>query len=202
MGRSTQAKARENREKILDSANALFRQRGVDNVSVSDVMSASGMTVGGFYKHFDSKDALVTEVCELAFMQALQTWDKVYSHADANAKQRDLELVRRYIDNRSPERRCPILAFAPHVTNGDAAEPSIHAYQTGVHELFGKFVAGANPDRVNTDPEASRSAMVLFAAMVGARVLNQAVGNSGWVQDIETAVIDAAASHASGKKKH
>lgn len=200
MGRSTQAQAQENRAKILDRANVLFRQHGVENVSVSDVMSACGMTVGGFYKHFDSKEALVTEVCDLAFRQALRTWDKVYNHADAHAKQRQLELVRRYLDNRAPERRCPILAFAPRVTTGDAAEPSIQAYQAGIHELFDKFLAGEHPDGANTDTETSRAAMVLFAAMVGARVLNQAVGNASWVQEIEAAVIDAAASQTPRRK--
>lgn len=87
MGRSTQEKALENRARIVDRANALFRQRGVDNVSVSDVMGACGMTVGGFYKHFDSKDALVAQACGLAFTQALKAWDEVYENADTNARE-------------------------------------------------------------------------------------------------------------------
>ncbi|ADV00015.1 TetR/AcrR family transcriptional regulator [Alicycliphilus denitrificans] len=194
MGRSTQEKALENRARIVDRANALFRQRGVDNVSVSDVMGACGMTVGGFYKHFDSKDALVAQACGLAFTQALKAWDEVYENADTNARERNLELVRRYINNRSPERRCPILAFAPHVATGDAAGPAVRAYQAGIHELFEKFVEGAGTEGEPPVPAASREAMALFAAMVGARVLNQAAGNAGWVRDIEDAVIAAAAS--------
>ncbi|BDB71313.1 MULTISPECIES: TetR/AcrR family transcriptional regulator [Comamonas] len=195
MGRSTQEKALENRAKIVDNANVLFRQHGVANVSVSDIMGACGMTVGGFYKHFESKDALVAEVCGLAFTQALSTWDKVYKSADAGAKVRNLELVRRYINNRNPEHRCPILAFAPHATVDTSATAPIQAYQTGIHELFDKFMEGAGHQ--NSDAQASTAlndTMVLFAAMVGARVLNQAVGNADWVRDLEDAVIAAAAS--------
>jgi hypothetical protein len=47
-----------------------FRNYGVDNVSVADVMGAVGMTIGGFYKHFESKDDLIQEAFSLAFRQA------------------------------------------------------------------------------------------------------------------------------------
>src|SRR5688572_28255296 len=46
-------------EKILASAAKLFRTKGVAETSVADVMAGAGLTVGGFYAHFDSKDALV-----------------------------------------------------------------------------------------------------------------------------------------------
>lgn len=193
MGRSTQEKALENRAKIVDNANLLFRQHGVEHVSVSDVMGTCGMTVGGFYKHFESKEALVAEVCDLAFEQALTKWDKVYKNADASAKGRNLELVRGYINNRNPERRCPILAFAPQATASTEVTAPTQAYKAGIHELFDKFMEGApqEDDALPTLP--SRDAMVLFAAMIGARVLNQAVGNADWIKDIEDAVIATAA---------
>lgn len=201
MGRSTQEKALENRAKIVENANLLFRQHGVENVSVSDVMGACGMTVGGFYKHFESKDALVAEVCDLAFDQALTKWDKVYKNADASAKGRNLELVRGYLSNRNPERRCPILAFAPQATASTEVTGPTQAYKAGIYELFDKFLEGASQedDALPTSP--SRDAMVLFAAMVGARVLNQAVGNADWIKDIEDAVI-ATAALASKNNKH
>src|ERR1700744_4777785 len=49
----------ENRRRILDAAAQLFRQRGFENVTVAEVMSAAGLTHGGFYGHFDSKEALI-----------------------------------------------------------------------------------------------------------------------------------------------
>src|ERR1700742_1001818 len=49
----------ENRKRILDAAAKLFRERGFDKVTVAEIMSAAGLTHGGFYGHFDSKEALI-----------------------------------------------------------------------------------------------------------------------------------------------
>lgn len=51
----------ENRLRILDAASRLFRERGFDTVTVSEVMKAAGLTHGGFYGHFGSKDDLVAQ---------------------------------------------------------------------------------------------------------------------------------------------
>ncbi|VUZ25072.1 Uncharacterised protein [uncultured Comamonas sp.] len=189
MGRSSQEKAQENRARILQNASQLFRQHGVENVSIADVMAACGMTVGGFYKHFASKDALAAEVCAASFAQALSTWDGVYDQADAADQPRLATLVQRYIHNRALQRRCPILAFAPVIATGGAAEPTIQAYATGTQALFDKFLRGqGEPAAAATTADAR----VLFAAMVGARLLHQALGHTDWVDGIEAAVIAAA----------
>src|SRR5207237_4846861 len=51
----------ENRHRILDAASRLFRQKGFDAVSVAEVMKAAGLTHGGFYGHFSSKDELIAQ---------------------------------------------------------------------------------------------------------------------------------------------
>ena len=188
MGRSSQQQAAENREKIVDCACALFRERGVDNVSVADVMAANGMTVGGFYTHFPSKDALIEEAFARSFAQSADTWQGVFEAADAKGSARRGELVRRYLRNNVPARRCPILAFAPHVTSSESAAASAEAYASGTKGLFELFIEG-RPSKAGADPQA---AMLLFAAMVGARVIEQAVGNAPWVQQMQAAVRDFA----------
>ena len=50
-----------NRRRILDAASRLFRDKGFDAVSVAEVMKAAGLTHGGFYGHFSSKDDLIAE---------------------------------------------------------------------------------------------------------------------------------------------
>lgn len=188
MGRSSQQRAAENREKIVDCACALFRERGVDNVSVTDVMAANGMTVGGFYKHFASKDALIEEAFSRTFDQSAHTWHDVFEAAEAKGSSRIGELVRRYLRNHVPARRCPILAFAPHVTTSGPAATSAEAYAAGTKSLFELFVAGQR----GRNPDDQQAAMLLFAAMVGARVIEQAVGKAPWVQQMQNAVRDFA----------
>lgn len=193
MGRSSQQKASENRAKIVEAATGLFREFGVDQVSVADVMAANGMTVGGFYKHFDSKDALVAEAFSLAFDQSMDAWQAVYEQADANSENRSSALVRQYLRNKSAKRRCPVLAFAPHITSGSATAECVEAYQAGTKELLDKFIGEMGTLDSSADPAtAERKALVLFAAMVGARAISQSVGNTDWMLAIEAAINDAA----------
>ncbi|MEJ4043633.1 TetR/AcrR family transcriptional regulator [Erwinia sp. SLM-02] len=61
---------RENRQRIVETASALFRERGFDGVGVAELMSAAGLTHGGFYKHFASKTDLMAEAVSCGFVQA------------------------------------------------------------------------------------------------------------------------------------
>lgn len=63
----TQAEKAENHDRILDVAAKRFRQLGLNGISVADVMKEAGLTVGGFYKHFDSRDQLVLEAIGRSF---------------------------------------------------------------------------------------------------------------------------------------
>jgi TetR/AcrR family transcriptional repressor of nem operon len=60
--RVTREQAEANREKILDVAGTLFRERGYDGIGVADIMKRAGLTHGGFYGHFASKDDLAAEI--------------------------------------------------------------------------------------------------------------------------------------------
>jgi TetR/AcrR family transcriptional repressor of nem operon len=61
--RVTREQAAQHRQQILDVAGTLFRQRGFDGIGVADIMKRAGLTHGGFYGHFASKDALTAEAC-------------------------------------------------------------------------------------------------------------------------------------------
>src|SRR3979409_2179263 len=60
--RVTRKQAAANREKVLDVAGTLFRERGFDGIGVADIMKRAGLTHGGFYFQFASKDDLVAEI--------------------------------------------------------------------------------------------------------------------------------------------
>lgn len=73
MGHS-QAEKAATHQRIVDVAARRFRELGLDGIGVADVMKEAGMTVGGFYKHFESRDELVTEALEVAF-KSLDIWE-------------------------------------------------------------------------------------------------------------------------------
>jgi TetR/AcrR family transcriptional repressor of nem operon len=70
--RVSREQAAENREKIITIAAQLFREKGFDGIGVADLMKAAGLTHGGFYGHFDSKEDLMAQACERAVDELLQ----------------------------------------------------------------------------------------------------------------------------------
>ncbi len=68
--------AQKNRQQIIEVASQLFRERGFDGIGVADLMRAAGFTHGGFYGHFESKEALMLAACKHAFEEAKLRWKK------------------------------------------------------------------------------------------------------------------------------
>ena len=76
MAETTQRGA-ETRQRILTAAGHLFREHGIDGVGVDAVMKQAGLTHGGFYLHFPSKDALAAEVSQFLLEKAASRWDDI-----------------------------------------------------------------------------------------------------------------------------
>lgn len=70
--RVSREQAAENREKILAMAAKLFREKGFDGIGVADLMKSAGLTHGGFYGHFESKDDLMAQACARSVDELLQ----------------------------------------------------------------------------------------------------------------------------------
>ncbi|HEV6964069.1 TetR/AcrR family transcriptional regulator, partial [Roseateles sp.] len=72
----SRAQAEANRERILDSAAQLFRERGFDGIGLNELMQAAGLTRGGFYGHFESKDDLAAQACRRAMRDGREQWKR------------------------------------------------------------------------------------------------------------------------------
>ncbi len=105
----------ENRRRILDAAAQLFRQRGFDTVTVAEVMHAAGLTHGGFYGHFDSKEALIA-----AAMAHEQTAKRSPPPAESPSRYADGYLHRQHRDNIGVS--CPFSALG---TDAARASPAV-----------------------------------------------------------------------------
>src|SRR5262245_41106101 len=66
MMRKSKQEAARTRERIVEAAAAEFREHGIAATGLADLMSAAGLTHGGFYRHFDSKDQLIAETSAAA----------------------------------------------------------------------------------------------------------------------------------------
>ncbi|MGE4306792.1 MAG: TetR/AcrR family transcriptional regulator [Novosphingobium sp.] len=193
MGRASKEAAARTRIRIIETASDLFRSSGVDQVSVADVMSALGLTTGGFYKHFSSKEALVAEAMGLAFERSSTAWRDANRHDDEAPRRRRARLVDYYL-RPDPQTRCPMIAFAAHVASAPARCGARQSYRQGTEALLDSF---AGPTGRGAPPStAEREAMLLFAAMIGARVLKEAAGDAEWMDRIRDAVRHAAGAAA------
>ncbi|WP_433461942.1 TetR/AcrR family transcriptional regulator [Spirillospora sp. CA-128828] len=135
MGRVSQAQAQENRRRVVDKASRLFREQGTE-VSVADLMKAAGLTHGGFYKQFASKEALIGEAAAHAFdeharirVAALQQHP-----GDRDAARRAFIEAYLSIEHRdSAADGCPVAGLAVDIArgHGDAEARRIFTEQVG-----------------------------------------------------------------------
>lgn len=168
--RKSREAAAESRRTIIDTAAKLLRERGL-GVGLADIMAAAGMTHGGFYRHFASKEALVAEVLRLALKERAES---LLARDGLTAREALRDYVALYlsplhVDN--PGKGCPIAAVGAEAAR--SAE-SAEAIAAGAETLAANFAADLGGDRA----EARRRALSLLASMVGAVVVARAVGNS------------------------
>lgn len=172
MGVSRQ-QASENRQLIIDAAEKLFRERGVDAVGLTELTKAAGFTQGGFYNHFESKDALVVAVMN----QAMENGANQLVAAIEQSRAMEADPVKRQIEwYLSPghrddiERGCPVSAFAGDIRRlGDEARKS---YAEGVASNL-EYLADAL-DGTNKR-ERRKKAGAILSRLVGTLVLSRAV---------------------------
>src|SRR6058998_1573826 len=77
--------AAQNRERIVETAAQLFRERGFEGIGVADLMQEAGLTHGGFYGHFSSKEDLIAEAAARAFEGSVAVWSNVAERASGDA---------------------------------------------------------------------------------------------------------------------
>ncbi|MFG2477698.1 TetR/AcrR family transcriptional regulator [Streptomyces fagopyri] len=183
MSRVSKAQAEENRASVVAAAAQLFRERGVQGVSVADLMKAVGLTHGGFYKQFASKDALVTEAAERAFIDRdvyLAGLDE--GHPDRTDARK--ALVEEYLSpghRDDPGAGCPSAGFV-----GDMAQAAFEgnvssqqAYAEGVQRFADWMTEGEDDGLVAT------------CTLVGAILLARATSSTEMSDEILRAVRDS-----------
>lgn len=137
-------------------------------------MGAAGLTHGGFYGHFQSKDELAAIACANAFAESVERWKKRVAKAKDSEGAR-AALVEGYLTarNRStPGTSCPLAALAVDVAREDDGKPVRAAFEDGLERLA-ELLASVQPSALGHE-ERRASALAQIATMVGAMVLARA----------------------------
>jgi TetR/AcrR family transcriptional regulator, transcriptional repressor for nem operon len=181
--RRSREEAAETRRRIVETASRLFRQRGLASVSVADIMGALGLTVGGFYRHFEGKEALVVEAIEAASEERRGNYAQVLANGDGAAQ--PSALLDNYLSNSHrdhPESGCPVPALCADVGHeGLATKEAFTKSVQGLLEVVGRL--GPDGARDTRDHQ-----LYALASMVGAVVLSRAVADETLADDLLRAV--------------
>src|SRR5882724_7355908 len=78
----TREQAAENRGRVVDVASRLFREKGFDGIGIADIMKGAGLTHGGFYGQFKSKDDLAAQACAQTLDRSVARWAQLAAGAD------------------------------------------------------------------------------------------------------------------------
>lgn len=174
MPRVSRKQADLNREIIVEAATRLFRERGLHGISVVDVMAAAGLTHGGFYGHFESKEALAMEASGRAFEEAAGRWkERIAAAGDDKAAARR-SLIEPYLSTASrdnPGDSCPVVAFAGDMCHETAESGLRDTFMGGLHRLLDTL-----GNLMDSDDAANnrQQALMQFSLMVGALTLARA----------------------------
>ncbi|MEV0903082.1 TetR family transcriptional regulator [Actinoplanes sp. NPDC049802] len=181
MGRVSQAQAAENRERIVATAARLFRERGIAGVSVADVMGEAGLTHGGFYKHFASKDALVAEAVARAFADQAAA-SGATGEPGGRAAFLDGYLSPTHRDD--PGAGCPTAGFGGDVARSGGGDAARYAYAKGVEGFARRLGSDGEPD------------LAALSTMVGALILARATAGTALSDRILAAARESLGSRA------
>ena len=156
-------------ERIVEGAARLFRTLGIANTSVAEVMEAAGLTHGGFYRHFESKDALLSSALRAAFAQVLAWAEQGMGNKQPERALSDYQTY--YLSEAhlgEPSTACPVATLAGDVAR---ASPALkEEFGNGVRQMLDVLA-----DRWPGSKKARQAAATRqFAMLVGAAVISRA----------------------------
>ncbi|TDE33535.1 TetR/AcrR family transcriptional regulator [Nonomuraea mesophila] len=184
MPRASRADAQRHREQVVESTAKLVRAHGVGKVSVPQAMAAAGLTHGGFYRHFTSKDDLIAQACSAAFAERIAALKALNGDDDPGSSARAAFLAN-YLSathRDHPGHGCPCPTLAVDAARAEPDDPLRRSFAGGLNDLIDALrrLDGADEEDV----------MVELSTIVGAMMLSRACAGDDLSDRILAAVRD------------
>jgi TetR/AcrR family transcriptional repressor of nem operon len=181
----SKAQKEKTHKRIVAIASKRFREKGLAGFGIAELMKEAGLTVGGFYKHFDSRDELVAEAVSAAF----GIWQRQKEAAESSGQSLSFaKLIDDYLSDvhrKNPGAGCAFSALAPELARSDKRTRALTSEQ--VRDDI-ELIAGLLPGK---DRRAARSRAILtFSALVGAMSLARAVSDEALSHEILVSAAD------------
>ena len=169
--RKSRKEAAETRQRIVEAASEEFRRNGIDTTGLSELMSAAGLTHGGFYKHFESKEKVVAESIAFGIESMIDAWSRTLSSAPPK-----LALQTAITEYLSTNHRDDVASGCPFSALGSEMARNKNSVREAATAGFLKMVdliAGQLSGM--TRAAARKEALWIFSTMMGAVVMARVV---------------------------
>jgi TetR/AcrR family transcriptional repressor of nem operon len=190
--RRSKADTARTRERIVETASQQFRRHGISDAGLSRLMAAAGLTHGGFYRHFASKDQLVTEACHKALISLT---DGLEAHMGGKSPNHALPLLlEKYLSRAhrdQPATGCVLAALGSELARSDAAtrDAATNGFLR-LARLIARQLKTLPPD------EAQGRSLAIAAAMVGtitlSRIITDAPTSNALLRETKNYILKAA----------
>jgi TetR/AcrR family transcriptional repressor of nem operon len=191
----------ETHARIVKKASVRLREKGAHGIGVADLMKEAGLTHGGFYAHFDSREALVIEAFAHAMDRSTERWRKLVEDMPPERRLAiiaDSYLTRAHRDD--PGHGCAVPALGAEIAR--ESPKTRKAFAARLEQMIDMLA-----DQIPDVPRATarKQAMASLATMMGTLVLARVAGSGEFSDDIldagRGAVLERAGFTASGVKK-
>lgn len=199
----TRAQAEQNHRKIIHVASRLFRERGYDGVGLTDLMKGAGLTQGGFYKRFKSKEDLAIQATAKAFESSKTKWREVA----AKAMRKPLSaIVRFYLSDehrQQIDQGCVFAALASDSTQRSAELRAVFDTAVAEHLNILESVMPANKAAATGECEdegdtARDRSIVALSTMVGGLILSRSIKDDQLASDFLRVAANGVLKQAAG----
>lgn len=187
MARSSGTTKEATHDRIVDAASRAIRRSGYDGTSVADIMKEAGLTHGGFYAHFASREAMLAEAADRAGADAIAGVARIAAQtpsAEALHAMMLAYLSETHLENL--ERGCPVVALGSEMPR---QAPEVRAAATRRIKEMIDLVARQLPNW--GQPGAHEQALVIVSTMVGTLLLSRAVNDPKLSKALRDAAIQA-----------
>jgi TetR/AcrR family transcriptional regulator, transcriptional repressor for nem operon len=186
----------ETHARIVRKASVRLREKGAHGIGVADLMKEAGLTHGGFYAHFDSREALLIEAFAYAMDRSMEYWRK--TTAEASPEKRLATIVDSYltaVHRDDPGRGCAVPTLGAEIAR--ESPKTRKAFAAKLEQMI-EMIAEQLPD---LPPKAARKqAAATLATMMGTLVLSRIAGNGEFSDEILAAGREAVLSRAAQAK--
>ena len=193
----TKQKMAEHRERIIAVATRRFRKNGFDGIGVADLMKEAGLTHGGFYNHFSSKEELIGLASQRALRETAEKWEEVIDEARGNPVK---ALAKHYLSERHqshPESGCMFAALGSELARQPrSVKEKVMQEELNIIDLLARLLPG------RTAAAKRKQSIIMLAGLVGAMVLARSVPDLALSRKILTTMSAAIPDSVRSNRRH